>query len=366
MNNPASKRFLFVDALRGVAALSVVLFHLTEANHIPLLTSWLPSWVVFILEHGNLGVAIFFVLSGFVIAHSVHGERVTIPLAGRFMLRRSLRLEPPYWFAIALTIGFAALSASIVPGKAFPPISLSQCVAHVLYLQEVFGYPEINSVFWTLCLEVQFYLVYVFILVVGKNDPSMHMQGRRVVIILCLAIFVSLLWPVGIIKAEPWKGSFFPLWHGFLLGVAAYWSWRYKELRKYFTGFVAIIFIAAVFRQDSFSLVCGATATLLLVVASLGRITSMLPWVWLQFLGTVSYSLYLIHNPITGASFRAGYILTGDSLLTEIFWTLATVGICIFCSAIMYYLVEKPSIKLSRMIDLNRPLTKPIFVNLSR
>src|SRR5689334_15625966 len=97
MVKAASGRFLFVDALRGFAALGVVIFHFTEADHIPLLASALPAWVVLILNHGNLGVPVFFVLSGFVIAHSVHSERVTMPFAAKFMLRRSLRLDPPYW-----------------------------------------------------------------------------------------------------------------------------------------------------------------------------------------------------------------------------------------------------------------------------
>lgn len=54
-----------------------------------------PSWVASVLDHGNLGVAVFFVLSGFVIAHSLHGVRVTPSVVGRLMLRRSLRLDPP-------------------------------------------------------------------------------------------------------------------------------------------------------------------------------------------------------------------------------------------------------------------------------
>ena len=80
-------RFYFVDALRGVAALAVALFHAVEGGHIPVLLTVMPSWSVFIIEHGNLGVAVFFVLSGFVISHSIYSERATMPLVGRFMLR---------------------------------------------------------------------------------------------------------------------------------------------------------------------------------------------------------------------------------------------------------------------------------------
>src|SRR5260221_4188281 len=132
MGNSASGRFLFVDALRGIASLGVVLFHLRI--HIPLLTSALPGWAVFLLDHGELGVSVFFVLSGFVIAHSVHAERVTIPLAVRFMLRRSLRLDPPYWVSISLTLALAALSTIALADKQAPNVSVAQLAAHILYL----------------------------------------------------------------------------------------------------------------------------------------------------------------------------------------------------------------------------------------
>src|ERR1019366_7007946 len=111
-NTLPSGRFAFIDALRGLAALSVVLFHAKEGNHTPDMFSLMPGWIAALFDNGNLGVAVFFVLSGFVISHSIYAERVSAPFAGRFMLRRSLRLDPPYWAAIALSLGFAFLSAT--------------------------------------------------------------------------------------------------------------------------------------------------------------------------------------------------------------------------------------------------------------
>jgi peptidoglycan/LPS O-acetylase OafA/YrhL len=52
-------RFTLVDALRGIAALCVVLFHLKAGNHIPSLQALVPTWVNALVDHGDLGVAIF-------------------------------------------------------------------------------------------------------------------------------------------------------------------------------------------------------------------------------------------------------------------------------------------------------------------
>jgi peptidoglycan/LPS O-acetylase OafA/YrhL len=357
MSKSAAGRFLFVDALRGVAALGVVLFHLKAGHHIPLLASALPTWLNFVIDHGDLGVAVFFVLSGFVISHSVHEDRISMPMAAKFMLRRSLRLDPPYWAAIALTLGFAAASTLSVPHKSIPGVSAGQIVAHIFYLQEILGFPEINTVFWTLCMEVQFYLIYILILALGRKDPALPMQGKRVLALLACASIFSLLWPTGLLTGEPWRGSFLPLWHGFLLGVAAYWSWRYRAIRPFFAGIALTVLIAAAVRGDSFSLTCAVVAALLLTMGLFGRITTALHWPWLQFLGAISYSLYLIHNPVTGATFRAGYILCGDTLPTEALWAVGALCSCVLFSACLYYMIEKPSMRLARMIDLRQPLS---------
>jgi peptidoglycan/LPS O-acetylase OafA/YrhL len=340
-------RFTVVDALRGIAALGVVLFHLVaEDHHIPQLKALMPGWLSAVLDHGNLGVAIFFVLSGFVISHSLYKERVTLPLAGRFMLRRSIRLDPSYWVAIAFALSFAFLSALVLPDKARPDVSWQQITAHVFYVQEILGYPEINPIFWTLCLEIQFYLIYALLLAATCSNY------KATVIVLFTAMAISLLWPIGIIKTGLWLGSFLPLWHGFLLGVGAYWAWRDQRLAPPFLAFAAIVVAFAALRNDAFSVTYAATALLLWSCAMSDQISRGLNWCWLQFLGLISYSLYLIHNPITGASFRVGYMLTGRGIWSEALWFVAVLGACIVAAAIMWWLIERPSMRIARKVRL--------------
>lgn len=345
-------RFAMIDGLRGIAAFAVFLFHCNEGQHLTNLMAVAPAWLEWIVRQGHLGIAIFFVLSGFVISHSLRKYSVTTPLVARFLLRRSVRLDPPYWFAIALTIGTAAVSAHFIQGKEPLSISMGQLVAHVFYLQEVLGFHEIGPIFWTLCQEVQFYLIYALLLAVTRNDPAQSMQGRATAIGIAVAGLISLLWPLGIVTWEPWRGSFLPLWHCFLLGAGAYWTWQYPRMAVYYFSYVAILTLHAALRADEVTFAAGLTAMVLWYATKTGGIYRWLSWRWLQFLGLISYSLYLTHNPVSGALFRIGYSLTGRSVLTEAFWWVMVILGCILFSAAMWWLIERPSLALAKRINL--------------
>src|SRR5262245_37944926 len=125
-------RSTLIDALRGVAAFSVACYHITRYGSFPgpareLIPAFLQAW----FDHGWMGVQFFFVISGFVIAYSVRNARITPGYVGNYALRRSIRLDPPYWTTIAFVLllhgilharfGFDSLLD--VPEKMEPPLS---------------------------------------------------------------------------------------------------------------------------------------------------------------------------------------------------------------------------------------------------
>lgn len=148
-------KFRFIQALRGIAAALVVLYHAAEGGHIPALMAVLPAPAAALFHHGWIGVPIFFALSGFVIAYSVSGQAIGWGFFGRFILRRSVRLDPPYWVSIGLVVAIGALSAW-VKAEAFDLPTPGQLLSHITYTQVLLGYPPINDVYWTLTYEVQF------------------------------------------------------------------------------------------------------------------------------------------------------------------------------------------------------------------
>src|SRR5689334_6415897 len=88
------QRFAFVDALRGLAALAVCCHHIDRFGPLWEPASYtIPETLGTLFEHGRVGVKVFFVISGFVIAYSVRKVWVTPGYLGNFALRRSIRLE---------------------------------------------------------------------------------------------------------------------------------------------------------------------------------------------------------------------------------------------------------------------------------
>jgi peptidoglycan/LPS O-acetylase OafA/YrhL len=344
-------RLAFIDALRGIAAVSVVLFHAREGDHIPALQRALPGFAVYVIEQGFLGVPVFFVLSGFVIALSLDGKDMTLGNAGRFFLRRSLRLDPPYWVAIALAVGFGVLANHVVQGREIEQFTVPQVLAHLVYAQDLLGYKDANTVFWTLCLEVQFYVVFALLVVF-----------RRRVLAVAVAGFVSLLWPLGLVSIVH-HGLFLQYWYAFLIGSITYYSISGKCPPAILFGILAIVCLAWILHHDEFAIAAAITSGLIFCVGARGRLHDLLDWRWLQGLGAISYSLYLIHNPLTGATFRIGALLRDHSVAWDVVWWLISIIVCILAATAMWAFVERPSMKLSRRIPLERNIGASLSEN---
>jgi len=358
---PAGKspRYVLVDALRGVAATWVIFVHAWAGHHVDAIRGILPGWLNDLASNGRIPVTIFFVLSGFVIAYSVSRYKVDARFVGRFALRRSIRLDPPYWASIALTVGMALLSRYMVAGKVYEPPTPSALLLHMAYLQEIVGVPEINPAFWTLCLEIQFYLAFCLLLAISQRLRRDESDRRSLHAIFLPCMILSAAYPLGLVpEAYSLPGWFPASWHRFLIGVAACWAMLGWLPRPVFYGLLLLL-CAGLPRSDDVSLLtCIATAGLLYLASRLGTLTTWLNYRWLLFLGSISYSLYLIHNPITGAFYRVAYRLTGHGLAAEVFWFAPMVAVNVAFAYGFWWLFERTSLAFGHRVRMNPP-TRP-------
>jgi peptidoglycan/LPS O-acetylase OafA/YrhL len=345
-------RFLFIDALRGLAALAVVAFHFEQTRSFDRVGAVLPAFVTWLFRQGHCGVQVFFVLSGFVIAHSIARYDVTPRFVGRFLLRRSIRLDPPYWASILVVVLVQGLASRVLPGRAFVPPTGGQLVTHVLYLQELLGVPEINTAYWTLCLEIQFYLTFSLLMLGATLLRSVLSREVAFYAVVLPAVVFADLWPLGLGPFEV-RGLFVSDWHLFLAGVLVWWAVLRPEDRAAFflaAANVALLGVAATARLGVEIAVGAMAAGLILIAGKTNRMSSWLalrPW---QFLGMISYSLYLMHVPVGNVFFSAAASLARRGVLIEVLLGVLAFAVTVLGSWIFYRAVEKPALTLSRRI----------------
>lgn len=172
-----------LQALRALAAIAVVVFHV----------GLMPATGL-LFPVGAAGVDIFFVLSGFIIAHSASQD------AEHFFVRRLIRILPPYWIAttVAALFTLAALSWRE---------AADWLVQSLFYLPGPGGRPVLIFVAWTLVLELVFYVIYWLALRAGPR--------RAPVVAMAMLVPLALISVPGL--PGPW-----PLFLEFGIGIGIY------------------------------------------------------------------------------------------------------------------------------------------------
>jgi peptidoglycan/LPS O-acetylase OafA/YrhL len=306
-------RLDFIEGLRGVAALYVVLGHfcsMADPRAFLGQTSFAPLWLQRLMApfwYGHLAVAAFIVLSGFCLQMSLfNGQDGRIRNYKRFFKRRALRILPPYYACLALSM-FVALTVTVtqpgVPFNQYLPLNHENVAAHWLLvhnLQPQWMY-KINGVLWSIAAEAQLYLVFpLLVLVLAK-------MGRIALLLLSTAAAVAvLIYVPGGLKLYPWYLALFAL--GML---SAHFAFRPRAARGPrpvggmavaalgFGGVVAGTALGWMMPVVDGLVGIGLAGLMYAgAVAPMARVPWAFAWRPLVGLGAFSYSLYLMHHPI--------------------------------------------------------------------
>jgi peptidoglycan/LPS O-acetylase OafA/YrhL len=344
-----SVRLAFADGLRGLAALWVLLFHLSTGHHVDALLAALPAGVdrvVFTWGHG--GVAVFFVLSGCVLALTVERAVLDASGAGRFVLRRLLRLAPPYFAALLV-----AVALGLARGESF---DAAQLAAHVLFLQTLADVPPVGIVFWTLGIELQFYVAFALLTWLADAIGAARARPltRGAVAVLALA------WPLGALATPEHATSFLPFWDQFMAGVLARDAMRGgRAAQAVAIAFAGTLLACGIARGDLFSGIAGVTALALLAAHAAGASRRWLSGRIAQSLGRVSYSLYLLHVPtIALAAALLRRLPPHANVAGELAEAAVIVAACVAVAWAFRRAIEQPSIRWSHRLSL-RSTTPP-------
>lgn len=339
-------RYACLDHWRGLACLSVVLFHslgpLAAVRH-TLHPSVAPCMDLSSL--GWFGVHLFFVISGYCVAAKIQrmielGENPWMFLPDRF-----LRIFPAYWAALALSIVIAVLSAPFSSGKLEEslPDGLQGLLADVFLVHLHFQMPATLLVSWSLVHELAFYVLAASAFLLAARLHRPRLAGCFVVATAALALNPGYL-PRFLISLK--------FWPEILCGAAVLMHVRDRArhgntawLWALFPVVLALVNLSPASDSLRISTLPASACFALLLMASHPfdrQISQAKMLKWLAWLGGISYSLYLVHLPITNRMMNGGLRLVDASsphvlLLLGIVWCFTITVAYLFFRA-----VEKP------------------------
>lgn len=342
----------------------IVFCHVYSASGYPYIAL---NWVASALDFLYGGIPLFFVLSGFCLYYPL-----TKPGAaanwGQFFGRRVHRLIPPYYITIAAVIllpfaiePLARLIGLVVTAPSLPnwqQIWMHVLLVHTLSTNATYFY-GVDSTFWTLPIEWQFYLT---LPIAAWVVHRWRWRGAIAVVGITLGYRLLLYttplagvhWPIDVQDLFP------AYWSSFALGMLVAQRTRQAQgtgvrPRRELTdllGAVCVFLLLSYFmygpartwQYNPKDILYGAFYSVLLTLAVTpgsicGRLLSIRPLVWL---GTVSYSLYLIHYPIIFAltpSIAALHLGTVGTLLAI---AGITVPAALIATALYFHIVERP------------------------
>ncbi len=267
-------KHLFIDYLRGLASLWVVLFHYKFQIPIPVFQG--------LIHHGNAGVQIFFVLSGYVIFQSLKRHlKFQLRGAWMFLRKRFFRIYPAFWMSLVLSFAIILIMDHKTP-------RFVDYFGSATLIYPFIGGKSPQVIYWTLVFEQQFYIFMALLILPVFQKIRMPL------------IYLSSLIAFGcLIRTIPDTWVFFLLpshWAEFLLGILVYCILHEENKTPTVLIFVALS-IFGLFHSFEMRAAVGSAFLILFLYP---RQTLMEKGIFLplKFLGRISYSLYLLHFPV--------------------------------------------------------------------
>jgi peptidoglycan/LPS O-acetylase OafA/YrhL len=351
-----------LDGIRALTAIFVVMHHawltVWPVNHrvISALTLQYTGFLAF----GNLAVSVFIVISGFclmlpVIQNNGKLREGTV----RFYQRRAFRILPPYYAALVLSWALMKLFIHRQTGTLWDSCASLRATGYIgnlLLLQDIIGKGQINYVFWSVAVEFQIYLW--FPLLVRVNSRLGITRTTLIVLLFSLAGF-AILNNTKLAGITPqYYGLFCLGMFAAAIGYGSLYAARYKRGWIGLGCFCAVVLavltqhwgIERSYHSPLPDYLIGICAAFLLIGAVSSTDRLWVRWLGLRpltWVGTFSYSLYLIHAPLLQIIWQYGlYPLHLTHEMTFALLALPGTAVIILCSYIFYQVCERHFLRL--------------------
>ncbi|WP_279608396.1 acyltransferase family protein [Burkholderia ambifaria] len=307
-------KIVFANQLRGLAVLSVIVAHylgvywfgrdvVAQTIGAPIVEGGAPRIFPYVFfaptfNYGPFGVAVFFLISGFVIPFSLE------KLGGvKFITARLFRIFPTYWAATLVTLGAIYLSTRYWGSQFY--VTSDQATWNLLLLHQQLNVASIDMVNWTLCIEVLFYVAALLMWPFIKRASALALVNFSLVV-MALVTWWPASWDTIQVGSTPVVLAFFKyqLMMVSFLFIGTLFNFRLNQRISTATLFASTIaiFIAFIAAWPHTSLAAQFWATpinyfyaLVLFSCCFALRDRFRPLKIVDFFANISYPLYLVH-----------------------------------------------------------------------
>lgn len=332
-------RIYELDALRGIAALSVVLYHYTT-RYGELFQRHRDPYPLHV-SYGHLGVQLFFIISGFVIYMTLVNARSV----AEFAIKRATRLYPAYIVAVILT--YELVTMYHLPGR---QVSLTTALLNLTMLQGFMnGVRAVDGVYWTLTVELTFYCI-IGVLYQLRLLSKIEYLSVLWLLVAAGARIMALYHDTGLLSVI--RTTLIADHCNLFIAGMMFYHLKTKAELKYHV-IMALCIASQFINPHMVDNVIVASFFAVFYAVAYGKM-AFLNVRALSFLGAISYSLYLVHQNL-------GYIVIDfmqrHGLTNEVF-VVVPVMLSILVASGMTFWIERPVQALARKSLLSRFASK--------
>ena len=354
-----------LNGLRFIAAFMVIIYHIGQFKFI---FGTNPDWETSstaLHSMGGLGVLLFFTLSGFLITYLLlEEERVTGSIdIKQFYIRRVLRIWPLYFLVFILAY-FTLTHISFFDFPGYYPGKFDAaevCLLFVFFMSNVFlaayGIIPYASQTWSVAVEEQFYLVWPLLLKTSRN------KMLSIFMVIGFIVFVRVALFLGVFDFLSFAGTLKVFWSLFSIdcmaigGIMSVLLFRKSPFLKYFLNLPVFIFavlalvllvafhieipIVSVYLKND--LLATLFAIVILNLAANPTLKNLLEFRWLDYLGKISYGLYMFHGIAIATSIKLLLLCNAFNDITVFMLSLL---LTVLISHVSYRYFEGPFLKL--------------------
>lgn len=302
----------YVDAMRGIAILMVILVHTSQ--RIPLPSLLMDS----LARYGQMGVQLFFVASAYTLCISFERRSEEPYRISSFYIRRWFRIAPLYYLAILIYFVVHIATQLYMGGRilAVDPYSISNAAANIMFIHGFVSSANNNVVpgGWSIGTEMAFYLIFPLLFLISKKIAEKRLIHLFALFMVCLGANLALQLTITEITQHSIKNNDFRYFNilnqlpVFILGIIAYFlhSKRNTHLVHSIISSRVISALGFLFFSTTALLLLKANAQLLpAIIPTISAVSFLFLLNWLKAakrqsqilcqIGTVSYSMYVFH-----------------------------------------------------------------------